>query len=526
MNLDSKDYDYVKNQTLLFFLDRLMDKGEPRTLHDLSCQFGTKGFTKEMRQIAGGSQSGLRKFMEQYPSLFTLNGDYVTVTNYSNGVHNPHDPAAKLIGQRDYAQEAVDYFVTKLRQYGPGTEVPIKSLLGHRSQASPEVRHVSGQHSKEFREFLLRYPDVFVLREESIILKECEDATPQPFRELDEPHVDPRLTQQMIQYCAAALLQGPLFIDALFDGLASACPSDVWPQICRTPNDLCTFLKMHGNTFSVVSNYVKLLQPPKSIINSAQQPLLLTDLNQPLISSVQFPAPTGNTAIPSPRVAPVPLTCNSVTPVNQQQPFASPQPQSLLQRQRSSVSLRNQQNKENSQSQEGKSPSPPPTDDDSPPTGSVQTLREKQKTSANPSLKARVNTILRKTLADNERDRTGNANALLPTPSLIDPNNMTVEQCAQRLLQNTEVVVNVRRCRQITNWILATRKPISMDGEGVNLGPTGPMTLLQLGVYTGQIYIFDLQLDKKMMCQGGLKQVLESAEVIKVSFTVIIVAIY
>ena len=35
-----------------------MDKGEPRTLHDLSCQFGAKGFTKEMRQIAGGSQSG------------------------------------------------------------------------------------------------------------------------------------------------------------------------------------------------------------------------------------------------------------------------------------------------------------------------------------------------------------------------------------------------------------------------------------------------------------------------------------
>ena len=37
----------------------------PRTLHDLSCQFGTKGFSKEMRQIAGGSQSGLRKFLQQ-----------------------------------------------------------------------------------------------------------------------------------------------------------------------------------------------------------------------------------------------------------------------------------------------------------------------------------------------------------------------------------------------------------------------------------------------------------------------------
>lgn len=48
----------ARNMTLLFFLERLLDRGEPRTLHDLSCQFGARGFTKEMRQIAGGSQSG------------------------------------------------------------------------------------------------------------------------------------------------------------------------------------------------------------------------------------------------------------------------------------------------------------------------------------------------------------------------------------------------------------------------------------------------------------------------------------
>ena len=43
----------------------------PRTLHDLSCQFGTKGFSKEMRQIAGGSQSGLKKFLQQENSANT-----------------------------------------------------------------------------------------------------------------------------------------------------------------------------------------------------------------------------------------------------------------------------------------------------------------------------------------------------------------------------------------------------------------------------------------------------------------------
>lgn len=52
------EYEMARNMTLLFFLERLLDKGEPRTVHDLSCQFGNKEFTKEMRQIAGGSQSG------------------------------------------------------------------------------------------------------------------------------------------------------------------------------------------------------------------------------------------------------------------------------------------------------------------------------------------------------------------------------------------------------------------------------------------------------------------------------------
>lgn len=56
--METLEYEMARNMTLLFFLERLIDKGEPRTLHDLSCQFGAKGFTKEMRQIAGGSQSG------------------------------------------------------------------------------------------------------------------------------------------------------------------------------------------------------------------------------------------------------------------------------------------------------------------------------------------------------------------------------------------------------------------------------------------------------------------------------------
>lgn len=63
------EYETARNHTLLFFLERLMERGEPRTLHDLSCQFGSKGFTKEMRQIAGGSQSGKKRHSIQIQLL-------------------------------------------------------------------------------------------------------------------------------------------------------------------------------------------------------------------------------------------------------------------------------------------------------------------------------------------------------------------------------------------------------------------------------------------------------------------------
>ena len=158
--MDSQDYETNRNLTLMFFLEKLLvEKGsnsdavnpQTRSLHDLSCQFGTRGFSKEMRQIAGGSQAGLRKFLLQYPSLFTINGEQVSITQSSRlcGSGSVGDGSngqdGEDVGGRNYNKEAIEYFKNRLRAYGPGTEVPIKSLLGHRSQAPPEVRHISGK---------------------------------------------------------------------------------------------------------------------------------------------------------------------------------------------------------------------------------------------------------------------------------------------------------------------------------------------------------------------------------------------
>lgn len=88
--------------------------------------------------------SGLKKFLAQYPSIFVIDGDHVLVNAFEKATNDDEFGGG---GTRDYIQESKDYFKHKLLQYGIGTEVPIKSLLGHRSQASPQIRHISGNTS-------------------------------------------------------------------------------------------------------------------------------------------------------------------------------------------------------------------------------------------------------------------------------------------------------------------------------------------------------------------------------------------
>lgn len=89
-----------------------------------------------------------------------------------------------------------------------------------------------------------------------------------------------------------------------------------------------------------------------------------------------------------------------------------------------------------------------------------------------------------------------------------------------RLLRHTRVVVSVREARQLVSAILAARQPVSFDGEGVNLGPSGPMTLLQIGLVSGHIYIFDVMVERSLMYEGGLRELLESTDIVKVSLNI------
>lgn len=106
------EYETARNLTLLFFLERLMERGEPRTLHDLSCQFGSKGFTKEMRQIAGGSQSGeLFEHAQQFS--FLLNNSISIVTIEFDNVNWPE--LMNVTINLDFIHETLNLFSINIR---------------------------------------------------------------------------------------------------------------------------------------------------------------------------------------------------------------------------------------------------------------------------------------------------------------------------------------------------------------------------------------------------------------------------
>jgi exonuclease 3'-5' domain-containing protein 1 len=236
--MDPSTYETLRNQTLLFFIEKLLEKS-PRSLHDLSCQFGSKHFTKEMRQIAGGGQSGLRKFLLQYPSLFSIEEESVS---YATQVK-------QRVG-RDYNKEAVEYFRSRLLQYGYNVRVPIRSLLGHRSQANIEIRHVSGQHINEFRSFLQRNSE-FVLSEEFVWLKEFEHEKLTEFKEVNVNY-DKEIVHKLCKFFVTLVVdKGPMLVEQLFHQVGVEFEAGEFEGIFKNPNDLAVFLRIQPQIFQV-----------------------------------------------------------------------------------------------------------------------------------------------------------------------------------------------------------------------------------------------------------------------------------
>lgn len=296
LRLSNADYDHIRNTTLMFFLDRLFlaskEGKEARTLHDLSCLFGTKDFTKEMRQIVGASRNGLKKFLQAYPSLFTIEGDKVYLTQLEQEASQ---------SARDYNKEAVEYFRQKLLQFGTSL-VPIKNLFGYRSQASQEVRHVSGKNAKEFRQFLSQNEHVFELvLDDHVVLKSAlaeseakygegaKFASLQPMSlasQLSQPDdnqvIDPYLNKQfahIVESCLKDTLQsqGHMVDEArdesaarvpigyLHEKIVNECNNQLFLKMVKTTDEFRVFLRTHPKIFKRIKcdrdqkEYVSLL---------------------------------------------------------------------------------------------------------------------------------------------------------------------------------------------------------------------------------------------------------------------------
>ncbi|GJQ75282.1 egl [Trypoxylus dichotomus] len=569
--MEAMQYELARNMTLLFFFERLLDKGEPRTLHDLSCQFGSKGFTKEMRQIAGGSQSGLKKFLSQYPSLFSIEGDYVNVNMFQGGKDSKNSN-----GHKDYTAQAVDYFAEKLAQYGEGTEVPIRSLLGHRSQASPEVRHVSGQHFHEFREFLFKHPDTFLVddEKETVTLKNYNTVKSHT-QELHfnvNVQIDPEVTQSLLDFLAQCIeVKGPILVEQLFQIVSCNLPETMWSNLFNTPAHLTSFLRLFSDSFHIQSNLVTLLQRPtvsQKHINAQilnQQNLNKTRNAQSKIekvarqdevdsSSRRSTESSGGDKTPVERVgSPSSPKSSSISdrlkqPKMQQKlnelqmKCKSPEPQEIVQRSSPTNMHFNDDRNKGVNFKLGKinrqisdcieePPAPPTTANNNNSATTNNSISEKQSKilNNNQSLKQRINNLVLKTLQENTgRDR----------QNMLNQNQNYTESWKVTLFQNTRVICNVRECQSVIDQIINRKNPnsrqngnydggenlwpftedkvvVGFDCEGINLGVKGQLTLMQIATMNGISYVFDL-ISCPSMIEYGLKALLESTEVVKI----------
>lgn len=183
---------------------------------------------------------------------------------------------------RDYTKETVEFFSDKLVTYG-NAEVPLKSLFGHRSQASSEIRHVSGQNVKEFKDFLCSQSNTFVVREDYVVLKSVldqleKDGTNESLKRMpEEITFDPYLMQQLVNELEETIFSltdqysNKISVEFLFNTIRSKEKMPpLWSNFVQQSSDLLTFLHMNSRVFLVQSNMVSLTADREQALRSGK----------------------------------------------------------------------------------------------------------------------------------------------------------------------------------------------------------------------------------------------------------------
>lgn len=291
--------------------------------------------------------------------------------------------------------------------------------------------------------------------------------------------IDGEVTAQLLDFLEQCIIQkGVISVDQLFHSVTEKFPDS--QSMFKNSQDLSTFMKMSPDAFHVQGNLVTLIGKPKPFEQKEKTPEEQNDkLRRPRkpreennhVSVIRRPSTPLNNSQPDS------LTSNNSSPNTQPNSLTSP----IV---------------------EVASPAPPPV-----------SLQQQ-------SLKQRINNLLIKTLADNtERDRTLQ-------------NAVIGEALKSRVSQQAKVVVNLRECSQIMDDIMYPRKSsadgkiiVGFDCEGINVGPKGKLTLIQIATMSGQTYVFDLITCPNILQSGGLQKLLESEHVLKVNLSYIIICV-
>ncbi|XP_023326100.1 uncharacterized protein LOC111699617 [Eurytemora carolleeae] len=84
------------------------------------------------------------------------------------------------------------------------------------------------------------------------------------------------------------------------------------------------------------------------------------------------------------------------------------------------------------------------------------------------------------------------------------------------VLEITEIITSTVRSREIVDQLIKAGQPIGLDAEGIELGPKGPVTLVQISTQEGQIKLFDVKSNPSLFLGGGLAGLLQSKDIVKV----------
>lgn len=369
-------------------------------------------------------------------------------------------------------------------------------------------------------------------------------------------------------------IAGPILVDQLFHLVTTKFPQEQWYSMFKTPSDLSTFLKLFSNCFHVQTNLVTLLQKPVLSDTHIQQEQARTKdcINNNLLATStmlrsQSPIQRANNNNNNHTVGDFKLS-EPVSHVKPNTGFNMP-PQSLRSEPNSGfdsyipeLDLKMESLCENNLPKMTApivqpAPSAPSTPTQvaslspvlspipvTPPTAG-QNERPGYAGNKNQSLKARINSLVIKTLAENlEKDKQSQQiqhqqqqQAVVapasPAPASATATTTTVTTATNadhmfigetwkiRVFQQLRVIDNIRESLFVTDAIQKSGKPdqqvvISVDCEGINLGVKGELTLIEIGTTSGEAFIFDVLACPNILTDGGLKSLLENEKVIKV----------